>query len=274
MSFQKDRQILHFKDLQIEYLLLGKGKKLLLCFPGFGRPAEDYKVFESGLGQEFTMCCINQFFHFNSKAPHRDPLHSPLKTDELTELVLNLTTRLGYERFSLMGYSLGGRICLTIAQLVPTNIQELILLAPDGIIKGRWYVFTTHTWIGRWLYRRFMNNNELFFKLLSLLRKKGLISQKIHDFVRNNTATKERQRLVYEVWLFLRRIEPDLRKLGQKLTKTSPPVLACFGKYDKIILPINGERLKKHLPWAKAKVLNAGHRLMTYNTARILEEER
>jgi pimeloyl-ACP methyl ester carboxylesterase len=41
-------------------------------------------------------------------------------------------TALGVERFTLVGHSLGGAVATAVAELMPANVQALILLAPVG----------------------------------------------------------------------------------------------------------------------------------------------
>ena len=52
----------------------------------------------------------------------------------------------------LMGYSMGGRVCLQLLASFPDRFYQLVLMAPDGLHKNPWQRLSTQTWIGNRLF--------------------------------------------------------------------------------------------------------------------------
>ena len=71
----------------------------------------------------------------------------------------------------VLGFSLGGRIALSLYQAQPENVEKLILLAPDGLIVNFWYWFSTQTWIGNNIFSFSMKYPGWFFAFLKMVNK-------------------------------------------------------------------------------------------------------
>jgi 4,5:9,10-diseco-3-hydroxy-5,9,17-trioxoandrosta-1(10),2-diene-4-oate hydrolase len=60
--------------------------------------------------------------------------------DYLTQGILEFVDRLGLERFSLIGNSLGGAICIRLAVDHPERVDKMVLMAPGGIESREVYM--------------------------------------------------------------------------------------------------------------------------------------
>ena len=87
-------------------------------------------------------------------SPRRDVVHS---TKYLGAFLSSFLREVGIERVTLVGHSLGGRVCLEVALHEPEAIAGLILIAPIGFGKlsmiGR-LLSTGAWWVNRFLRRR------------------------------------------------------------------------------------------------------------------------
>ena len=87
-------------------------------------------------------------------SPRRDIVHS---TKYLGAFLASFLREVGIERVTLVGHSLGGRVCLEVALLEPEAVAGLILIAPMGFGKlsmiGR-LLSTGAWWVNRILRRR------------------------------------------------------------------------------------------------------------------------
>ena len=168
-----------------------------------------------------------------------------------------------------MGYSLGGRISFKIAELLPSRIEEMLLFAPDGLIVNRWYALLSHYAFGRAIFRYFIKHEKGFYTTLGFLNRTGVISNKLKQFVENETRNKELQWKVYNVWSFLRKTDPNLKKLSKELKEHKIPVRVFIGKHDKIIPYQNTRRLSALYPDLKVFTVDSGHALLS---SRVLKE--
>lgn len=219
---------------QVEYLVFGSGPKTLIAFHGFDNDADDFLVFEPALGSAFTIIAVNLFFHGNSHT-ELPPEKSVFDKQQLSLLTEALLAQHAIHRFSLLGYSLGGRVCLTLIELFADRIDSVFLLAADGLKLNRWYVFITGSPFGRLLFQRVIKRPAIFMRLAAVFRKMKIIGEKQYKFALSNFNTDEKRKKVYDVWMIYRLLLPDHRKVAREIRKHKITCHLVFGKYDSII---------------------------------------
>ena len=260
-------------ELRLNYAVWGDGNQPLLAFHGFGRTHADFARFTRPFHDTFRVYSFDIFFHGKSDIGSRSPDGAPLSKIELKELFEAFLAHENLSSASLMGYSLGGRICMCIAEVIPKQIDALYLFAPDGLVVNRWYALLSHYSLGRVAFRTFIKYNAPFYWILNSLYKTKAISEKLRGFVISQIKTPEMQRQVYSVWTFLRKIEPDFDQLGKAMRENEITADIFFGLYDKIIPEKNVRKFRKAYPEIKVNSLRSGHILMTGANAVLIEKE-
>jgi pimeloyl-ACP methyl ester carboxylesterase len=164
---------------------------------------------------------------------------------------------------SLLGFSLGGRVALSLYEMMPSQIEKLVLLAPDGLKVNFWYWLSTQTWIGNKLFVSTMKHPGWFFFLLKILNKLKLVNASVFKFVNHYIGDQEARNVLYQRWTVLKKIRPDLKQIKSLIVKNSTPVRLIYGKHDRIILPIRGEKfikgIEKH---CTLSVIHSGHQVL------------
>src|SRR5690606_4094867 len=87
------------------------------------------------------------------------------------------------QKYTLMGFSLGGRVALSLYQAEPARVEKLILLAPDGLKVNFWYWIATQSWLGNRLFALSMKRPGWFFALLKFLNRLGFVNTSVYKFV-------------------------------------------------------------------------------------------
>lgn len=272
-SIPVNLQLFHSGGISMQYAIWGAGKTPLLAFHGFSRSHRDYASFTKNLQQEFTVYAFDLFFHETTTIGDRIPDKDPLQPEELKTFFEEFLNHIHADKAWLMGYSLGGRIALKLAEVMPQKIGGLYLFAPDGLIINSWYAFLSFSATGRSLFRFFIKHNDFFLKMLEFISRIGLISEKRKIFVLAHIKSQEMQWQVYNVWTFLRKIEPKLKILGATLSENEITVDLFMGKYDRIIPIKNARRLKKAFPQLKVHILESGHVMLTTQVAKTIQED-
>ena len=136
-----EKEIFSKNNLALEYLTFGKGSNIILAFHGFGRKAEDFLLFEKILEEKYTVISFNFFHHGNSSYPNDRIEKNTLSVEELNDFFEYFLKEKNISRFSLMGYSMGGKICLSLLEKFANRIDDIFLFAPDGIKINFWYGF-------------------------------------------------------------------------------------------------------------------------------------
>src|SRR6218665_4013843 len=147
--------ILKYKDNEIHCLRMGEGSKLLIAFHGFGNEAQLFIPLASALATEYTTVSIDLPGHGLTR--WQDPYFGK---KDLMAIIQGIKNDFAVEKFSLLGFSLGGRICLNIAEQQPNGIVRLVLLAPDGLEKNFWYHVATRNVFGKMIFRKMMKQPE------------------------------------------------------------------------------------------------------------------
>jgi len=274
MSTQGPETFSH-NGLTIEFLHIGAGRETILAFHGFGRHAKDFLIFEELLLPGQQIISFNLFAHGGSIFPAERLEQQPLTKTEWFDFLSALLTNLDIDKFHMLGYSMGARVCLATIETMSNRIEEVLLLAPDGLKYNLLYRFASCTAIGRAIYRSIIDNPRWLFNLAWLLNKLKILNNKHHRFVHVHLDTREKRILVHDTWLIYKRMFPDLRRTAQKMKENGIRMSLIFGVYDSVIPPKLARRLtEKAEEKTSLHLIRAGHRLVTPETASFIREKK
>lgn len=247
----------------LAYRTYGSGPLPVLAFHGFGRTGADFAILEQELGDRCTLYAFDLHFHGQSPG-YPERAETPFTPQELATYFTAFADERGAAQVAVLGYSLGGRIALSLLEQRPDRLSHVFLAAPDGLKTRPWYRGLAASKVGRSLYRRFVERPEAVHLLINGLRATRLMSQKMHRFLIGQTDSRAKRTLVRDVWLSYRLIEPDLAQVAAQARQHGIPVHLFFGTNDSVIKPALGERLRQHAPdRITQEELPFGHVLLT-----------
>lgn len=249
---------LNYKNSKIHFINFGKGKNLLFVFHGFGEDSSSFEILKHSLGGNYSVIAIDLPLHGKTEWDKKEVFYK----NDLMEIIKQFLKIENANEFSLLGYSLGGKMCLAMVEFFPKQIQKIILLAPDGLKENIWYNVAVYPKWGRDLFKYFISNPKWFFRLADFLKILKLLPTSLHKFVYQQMETEEKRQLVFDVWTNIADFSIN-KKIVKKLLNENDIVLHLFfGKYDKVILPKFGEHFKNGLKNCKMMILEKGHRLI------------
>ena len=262
-----------YKDFVFEYKLFGSGEEYLLAFHGFGREADDYKIFEKTLGEKYMIVAINLYHHGNSEYPVERMFDNQITKKEFIAHVEELLNKLKIDRFSIMGYSLGGRVALTCVQLYYKRINRIILIAPDGLKISYYNNFVTRTNVGKNFIKWLVKKPEEFFSMIERLHRYKIVNNRMKRMINFHFETHEKRVLLRNVISSFKNIIPNLNKVARYINKHNIEIVMVFGKHD-FIIPIKlGTRFLKGIKSKKEMhVIDASHNILTENASKTLSE--
>jgi pimeloyl-ACP methyl ester carboxylesterase len=234
----------------------------MLAFHGFNRSADDFRVLEPALAKEFTVISFNLFYYGRS---HMETgKEYSFDYEDLRGLIRIIMEERKIDRFSLLGYSLGGRIALACLELFAEKVELLLLFASDGIRMNRWYSLFTRNWLLRRLYKRIIKKPNLFYKLADNLRSRGYISESLYSFAVYHMQDEEKRRRIYDVWMVFRKIIPNIAHIVKLINRHNCEVHLFFGRYDRVIPVEIGRSFAGQINGKGfLHVINTGHNLIT-----------
>lgn len=257
--------LLVYKNSTVGYYRFGYGPKSAICFHGFGEDASTFNFLANYAGNQYTFFSIDLPFH--GKTDWKEGLnftyHDLLKIVEIITREDNEAPLISTRKLSLLGFSLGGRIALSLYEAMPDKIEKLVLLAPDGLKVNFWYWLATQTWLGNKFFAFTMKKPGWFFGFLKLLNKLKLVNASIFKFVNYYIGEAEVRRLLYARWTTLRKLKPGLNRIKNKIKENKTPIRLVYGKHDRIILSSVGEKFRAGIEeHCTLTVIYSGHQVL------------
>jgi pimeloyl-ACP methyl ester carboxylesterase len=234
----------------------------MVCFHGYGESADSFCFLEKYAGDQYSFYAIDLPFH--GQTQWNEGLN--FTGEDLEKIlggILYQEPGTGNQQYSLIGFSLGGRIALSVYEKIPEQIERIVLLAPDGLKVNFWYWLSTQTWIGNRLFAFTMKHPHWFFGFLKILNKIKLVNASIFKFVNYYIGDPEVRQLLYVRWTGLRKLRPDLKRIKSKIRNNATPVRLIYGKHDRIILPERGKKFKDGIEqYCTLSVIHSGHQVL------------
>lgn len=254
-----------YKQSTISYIRFGTGQDPVVCLHGFNESAQSFSVLGNPNNQ-YSIIAIDAPFHGNTiwKQGHR---FTPAGLHEIIHSILKIEGFHSEISFTLLGFSLGGRISLAYYELYPKEINRLILIAPDGLTQNFWYWWAAHTKAGNRIFAATMKRPGWFLKMAGTFNKLGLTNTGVKKFVVHYLGNEQIRQTLYDVWTAFRYFKPNIPAIKKLIALHQTPVQLYFGKYDNVIPAKRGAHFIKGIEsFAQINILEAGHRLLQNKT--------
>jgi pimeloyl-ACP methyl ester carboxylesterase len=263
-QMQPTSGIINYQANKVHVLKMGSGPKLLIALHGFGNTAAIFEPIAAAFASEYTTVSIDLPGHGKTEW-----VNTYFEKKDLMAIIQGIKLECKVEQFTLMGFSLGGRLSLCVAELQPNWIDKLILLAPDGLQKNFWYNAATKNIFGKIIFKKMMQNPEAWLNRVDKLRQWNLIDASSFKFAKANLTDKKiRHRLSY-VWPVTSKLIVSALIVKWNLKKYKIETHLFMGIHDRIFPTKQGERFVKGIKTATMHVLEEGHNLI--NAALIKE---
>ena len=113
---------LNYKNINIHYTEIGKGKAIVLLH-GFLENSSMWNEISAELSKKYRVICIDLLGH--GETENLGYIHTMEMQAELVKAVLN---HLNLRKYILIGHSMGGYVALAFAKLFPKNVKGISLM--------------------------------------------------------------------------------------------------------------------------------------------------
>jgi pimeloyl-ACP methyl ester carboxylesterase len=213
-------------------------------FHGFGQDNNSFQSLMTVLSPQYTAYVFDLYFHGQSTWAHSE---DALEKDHWKETLQQFFVENKIEKFSLAGYSLGGKFVFATLEAFPEKTQAIILLAPDGITQNFWYRLATFSQPSRKMFKSMVDHPERFQSVARMLFWCGLVKKGVLKFAEFQMNTREKRARVYYSWVVFRHLKFDLDKLAKIINRHKIPLTVVVGQYDQVIKPKSMEKLLNKL---------------------------
>jgi len=259
-----DLKSLEHNGLSWSYALHGKGTHALVALHGFGQNSEAFNFLIPHLDEmNVQLISVNLFHHGGNALNNKRTTHEPATQREMALFFRHFLNSLNLTKVNAIGYSLGGRVLLSLLQECPDVFSNVLFVAPDGFTKNIYYQFATQNPLGRWISAKTNANPKPLISFAKGLHKTKLLPSYALKLAQMHLGDEENRNQVYAAWMSHRKLNPSPKKAGEAALLNDVNCGIIFGKYDKVIPAIEASRLTPHfgeyLFWM---VLEKGHLLL------------
>jgi len=247
-----------YQSSAIHYYTFGQGPATMFCFHGYGEDGSSFSLLENLAGKEYTFIAPDLPFH--GLTSWNEGLD--LTPETLITILEQLAPFSPTQKTGLMGYSMGGRVCLHLAWLLADKIDRLVLVAPDGLYRNPWYRFVTQTSIGNRLFRYITKHPSAILATMNALHRLHLLNNSIYKIGRHHFHSQEERELLYKRWTVMQHFNIPAKEISTVILQEQIPTRMLFGKYDGVILSRHASTLQHSGAPVIAYIAEAGHQLL------------
>lgn len=248
-------------------------REIILAFHGYARPASDFELFLPLLKPHQELVSLGLFGHETSTLPAS---YSPMQTiseKDFRDWMEALIDHFKVQRVHLLTYSMGGRIALKTAELLPDRIGKMLLTAPDGFRDPWVYNPVFGTALGRRFYEFTVHHPGWVFTLACLFTRLKLMHPKTEKFAEVHFGTLEKRLQLREVWSRYRSISPNRPRVAKYVREKRFELTLIFGERDSVIPPKLGKTFERQTGLSIVYTIHAGHQLLTPALVELLREK-
>jgi len=228
---------LQIPDLgKVHFHEYGSGKKPLLAFHGYGMTGKQFHVLKKSILSEYHVYGFDHFFHGESELDGwtEQQILAGMPKAMVRAYLDEWFNIYGKQKVSVMGYSIGANLALILVEEYPELIEDIILMAPDGLSVYKGFHFLTHNSVGKYLFRLVTKSKWLAPSLLKNLKKVRFIDDSLYHIAYNEIDTEKKRLDVYYTLNLIRLLKPDANKIAALINQHQIKCRLIFGKDDKL----------------------------------------
>ena len=226
--------------MNLHYQKIGNGKKILLSFHGMGQDFLCFQKFAQTFENQYVTYLFDLTYHGKSGGiESNNYVENEVITKEIWKEYLEEFLRENQiKTFSIIAFSMGGRFALATVEAFAEQVEELTLLAPDGITEDPKYILATRYGLTRKIFKSVVQNNQRYHTFANLLARTGIVHKKVVKFAKMMVDTPQKQEQLYRAWVGFHQLSFDIKNLAELINNQGITTKIFMGKYDKL-LPIN-----------------------------------
>jgi pimeloyl-ACP methyl ester carboxylesterase len=226
--------------MNLNYQKIGNSNKILLAFHGMGQDFSCFQNFAQTFENQYTTYLFDLPYHGKSGGINGNIYQeNEVITKEIwKEYLEDFLQKNQIQNFSIIAFSMGGRFALATVEAFTERIEELILLAPDGITEDPKYILATRYGFTRKIFKYVVQNNVKYHAFADLLARTGIVHKNVVKFAKIMVDSPQKQEQIIRAWIGFHQLRFNIKKLSQLINNQSITVKIFMGKYDDL-LPLN-----------------------------------
>jgi pimeloyl-ACP methyl ester carboxylesterase len=212
----------------------GTGQKPMLAFHGYGMTGKQFHVLEQSILPQYRIYGFDHFFHGESRLDGwtDKQIRAGMPKSMVRSYLQQWFGIYGEQRISIMGYSIGANLALILVEEYAHLIDNVILMAPDGLAVYKGFNFLMHNPLGKYLFGRATKSKWLAPFILKAVKKIGVIDDNLYQIAYNEIDTEQKRLDTYYTLNLIRLLKPDVEKVAALINQHKIKCTLIFGKHD------------------------------------------
>lgn len=251
-------QFIYTDKGRIHFLSWGHGARLIIAFPGFSNPAALFEPIGTALQDQCTVVALDLPFH--GKTQWQAGQYTRTDVQAWIQAIL---TQFKRNHFEWMGFSLGGRIILSMLDFFPQQLQGIHLIAPDGLATYRtFYPSLVPQSVRHTLFRSISRHPDKWLRLAQRLHDWRLIDHFSLIYIEKQLRTSIQTDRLFKTWLSLPNFPVSARRSRRILQQQKLPCSLSLGLRDKFINTAVVRKWAKPISQVRLQLFDQGHQLV------------
>ncbi len=236
--------------------IIGEGPLLFIAFHGFANSSDYLLPLANEIGDLAKIYILDLPFH--GQTIWNNPYYDTSDIISVCDYILSLENATS---FSLIGFSMGGRIAAKLVELIPAKIDRIYLISPDGF-NTRWirhfdkFPQKLRSKISNW-----SKIEKVLLKTSKFLSKTGAIDEFPYKFFKKHLSTAEHKNRLFGSWMSLKHFNLRLKRIQTVLENQDKKMYLIFGNRDPLVKSKKASKRGKVLKSAIQYQMDTGHRV-------------
>lgn len=251
---------------QIHYHEYGTGSKPMLAFHGYGMTGRQFEVLQKSVLSKYRVYSFDHFFHGQTQLDSwtEQQILSGMPKDLMRAyLQAWFNQHGGPQRISLMGYSIGANLALVLLEEFAEWIDEVILMAPDGLSVYKGFKFLMHNPAGKYLFKTVTKSKWLAPSVLKGLKRVKFIDESLYKIAYSEMDTPQKRQDVYYTLNHIKQLQPDVVEITGLINQYKIKCHLIFGKFDMLFPVSSAANFINRLNSPQVHEVPQGHWLVT-----------
>jgi pimeloyl-ACP methyl ester carboxylesterase len=223
--------------MKLHYQKIGNSNKILLAFHGMGQDFSCFQNFAQTFENQYTTYIFDLPYHGKSGGINGNIYQeNEVITKEIwQEYLEEFLQKNQIQNFSIIAFSMGGRFALATVESFAERIEELILLAPDGITEDPKYTLATRNGFTRKIFKYVVQNNVKYHALADLFARTGIVHKSVVKLAKIMVDSPQKQEQIIRAWVGFHQLRFDVKKIAELINNQQINVKIFIGKYDSLL---------------------------------------
>jgi len=249
----------------IHYHEYGTGTRPMLAFHGYGMTGRQFEVLQKSILSQYRVYSFDHFFHGQTQLDNWT--EQQILTGMPKAMIRNYLEEWfrvnGRQRVSLMGYSIGANIALVLLEDYAEWIDEVILMAPDGLSVYKGFNFLMHKPVGKLLFKTVTKSKWLAPGVLKGLKKVKFIDESLYKIAYSEMDTPQKRQDVYYTLNLIKQLQPNVVRVTSQINQHHIKCHLIFGKHDMLFPKSSAMAFISQLNDPQVHEVPMGHWLVT-----------